>query len=869
MNEFKNILDTIKRPFKWEIKNGCSDQTVVDGLENYVSVWSDKARALSLGLAETKFLSELRELFAKYTQLSPIERINRIQDATKLIDSYSAEELPLSSGQKTADSTASQTELALTTASADAVHDSSTARKQTEPSPTVDDISADVLSTSPEPASAVEVPDDIDQLKLFATPIQYTRGIGPRRATVLHEVNVDTLGDLLEYYPRDYLDRRNFKQIYQVGRTNEYETIQGKVVNHVEFLPQRRGAPKVCKIIVYDETEVAAIVGFGKRGNTLKHFMPIDAQVVVSGKFSRKYKEIQTTTFEYEILSEEDVDLIHTGRIVPKYPLTAKLTQRNIRNWIKTALDEYGESIPEVLPLEMRQRLQLIDRRTAIFNIHFPDSMEHQSAARKRLAFDELFFLELGLSLRKQRFQLEEQGIAFNTEGELLNRFISQLPFQLTNAQKRVFSEIKSDMESPRPMNRLLQGDVGSGKTVVAALALAIAIDSGYQGALMAPTEILAEQHYHTLNELLASLNLNIVQLKGDMLKKEKDEAYAAISDGSAHIAVGTHALIQKGVEFHNLGFVIIDEQHRFGVMQRATFRHKSEIRNPKSKIQKMPDVLVMTATPIPRTLALTVYGDLDVSTIDEMPPGRRKVHTRWVPEGKRQQMYQFIEEHIQQGRQAFLVYPLVEESEKLEVLKAATEMAEHFQNDIFPHLKVGLIHGRMRSNEKQDIMQSFKNGDIQILVSTTVIEVGIDVPNASIMLIEHAERFGLAQLHQLRGRVGRSTHKSHCLLIADPKNEDAVRRVKVMVRTNDGFKIAEEDLLIRGPGEFFGTRQAGMPDLKVANLFTDTRLLEQARRESFKLAKSDPALKEPKHQMMKAVLKARWRENLEMVSIG
>ncbi len=708
MNEFKNILDTIKRPFKWEIKNGCSDQTVVDGLENYVSVWSDKARALSLGLAETKIISELHELFAKYAQLSPIERINRLQDATKLIDSYSAEELPLSSDQKTADSTASQKELALTTAPANAVHDSSIARKQTEPSPAMDDVSADVLSTSPEPASTVEVPDDIDQLKLFATPIQYTSGIGPRRATVLHEVNVDTLGDLLEYYPRDYLDRRNFKQIYQVGRTNEYETIQGKVVNHVEFLPQRRGAPKVCKIIVYDETEVAAIVGFGKRGNTLKHFMPIDAQVVVSGKFSRKYKEIQTTTFEYEILSEEDIDLIHTGRIVPKYPLTSKLTQRNIRNWIKTALDEYGESIPEILPLEIRQRLQLIDRRTAIFNIHFPDSMEHQSTARKRLAFDELFFLELGLSLRKQRFQLEEQGIAFNTEGELLNRFISQLPFQLTNAQKRVFSEIKSDMESSRPMNRLLQGDVGSGKTVVAALALAIAIDSGYQGALMAPTEILAEQHYHTLNELLASLNLNIVQLKGDMLKKEKDEVYAAISDGSAHIAVGTHALIQKGVEFHNLGFAIVDEQHRFGVMQRATLRHKSV----------MPDALVMTATPIPRTLALTVYGDLDVSTIDEMPPGRRKVHTRWVPEGKRQQMYQFIEEHVQQGRQAFLVYPLVEESEKLEDLKSATEMAEHFQNDIFPHLKVGLIHGRMRSNEKQDIMQSFKNGDIQMLAT-------------------------------------------------------------------------------------------------------------------------------------------------------
>ena len=375
----------------------------------------------------------------------------------------------------------------------------------------------------------------------------------------------------------------------------------------------------------------------------------------------------------------------------------------------------------------------------------------------------------------------------------------------------------------------------------------------------MAPTEILAEQHYHTLNSLLAPLGLNIILLKGDMPKKEKDAALALIKNGDAHIAVGTHALIQEGVEFNNLGFVIIDEQHRFGVIQRKTLRSKGV----------MPDVLVMTATPIPRTLALTVYGDLNVSTIDELPPGRRKIDTRWVPEDKRQEVYQFIEEQIEKGRQAFLVYPLVEESEKLEDIKAATEMAEHFQNEIFPHLSVGLIHGRMRSAEKQDIMQSFKNGEIHILVSTTVIEVGIDVPNASIMLIEHAERFGLAQLHQLRGRVGRSSHKSYCLLIADPKNEDALRRVKIMVRTNDGFKIAEEDLLIRGPGEFFGTRQAGMPDLKVADIENDTQLLEQARDEAFKLMESDPALEDQKHQMLKAVLKTKWQENFEMVSIG
>jgi ATP-dependent DNA helicase RecG len=854
MNEFKNILATIKRPFNLEVKGGCQDQSVDGGLENYVSLWSDKARARSLNMfasltdafglqSEMRVLSELNSLFENYSNLSPIERLNRIQDATKLIDSFSENiqvENPAFSGE----------ELTLFT--------SQSRKAEGGILPEVDIIDATEVSDLSAVPDTVQA-DDIGMLKFLGTSVQYVRGIGPRRAAILREAGVETLSDLLEYYPRDYLDRRNFKQIYQVGRSGDYETIQGKVVNIVDFLPKRRGAPKVCKFMVYDETAVAALVAFGKRGGYLQTLLKIGTELVVSGKFKRNYNEIQTTDFEYEILSNEDVELIHTGRIVPKYPLTSKLNQRGIRNWIKTALDEYGDSIPEVLPLEIRQRLNFMDRRTAVKQIHFPNSHQLVQAARMRLAHDELFFLELGLALRKKLWELQEQGIAFKTDSILLDRFFFLLPFELTDAQKRVFKELRADMASPRPMNRLLQGDVGSGKTVVAAMLLTIAIDNGYQGALMAPTEILAEQHYHTLNSLLTPLGLNIILLKGDMPKREKDEAYESIKNGNAHIAVGTHALIQEGVEFNKLGFVIIDEQHRFGVMQRKTLRSKGV----------MPDVLVMTATPIPRTLALTVYGDLNVSTIDELPPGRQKVDTRWVPEDKRQEMYQFIEEQIEKGRQAYLVYPLVEESEKLEDIKAATEMAEHFQNDIFPHLKVGLIHGRMRSVEKQEIMQSFKNGEIHILVSTTVIEVGIDVPNASIMLIEHAERFGLAQLHQLRGRVGRSTHKSYCLLIADPKNEDALRRVKVMVRTNDGFKIAEEDLLIRGPGEFFGVRQAGMPDLKVADIEKDTQLLEQARAEAFKLMESDPALKEPKHQMLKAVLKTKWQENLDMVSIG
>ena len=621
----------------------------------------------------------------------------------------------------------------------------------------------------------------------------------------------------------------------------------------------KRGKMKIGKFKVYDGSAVAALVAFGRRVDYLKRQLKDDTKVVVSGKFKRDYGEIQTTEFEYEVLSDEDADLIHTGRIVPKYSLTAKFTQRSLRSLIKMVVDEYADGIPEVLPLELRQRMKLMDKFLAVKNLHFPDSDEKLKTARKRLAFDELFFLELGLGLRKRQVEVEELGVAFKSESELLETFASNLPFELTTAQKRVFAEIREDMTNAKPMNRLLQGDVGSGKTIVAAMALILAADSGYQSAMMAPTEILAEQHYQTLASLFAPLDIRVALLKSDMPKKEKEEYLEAIKNNEAHIAVGTHALIQEGVEFNQLGFVIIDEQHRFGVMQRAELRRKG-IR---------PDVLVMTATPIPRTLALTIYGDLNVSTIDELPPGRQKIETKWVPEEKREQMYQFIDQQIAAGRQAYIVYPLVEESEKLEDIKAATEMAEHFQNDIFPHLRVGLIHGRMRASEKQDIMESFKNRQMDILVSTTVIEVGIDVPNASIMLIEHAARFGLAQLHQLRGRVGRSTHKSYCLLIADPKNEDGLRRVKVMVRTNDGFEIAEEDLEIRGPGEFFGTRQAGMPDLKVANIFKDTILLEQARKEAFRIAEIDPSLKEPQHQMMKAVLKTTWRENLRMASIG
>ena len=895
MNELAKILTTIRRPFQQEIRNGCQDSVVINGLGAYVQLWVRNAERLTLNPAEKQLLDSLAELFSDYETSSPKERRNVVQAAMKQIDEMTSgnqkvlptrkpaatktvDDLPLfqslpSQSPKTSTSLVkparkSKGQQPLFPVDSE-VDGRSEAAKSSPPrfaaptNPSESDVPhSDSQPAPPEKVSINEVPisTDLASLKFLETEIQYASGIGPRRAAkLITELNIRNVRDLLEYYPRDYLDRGHFRSIYEVGRTGEYETIQGAVVNQSQFTPNRKGAQAVGKIAIYDQTGVAQLVNFGRRVGYLKGLLKVGAQVVVSGKFTRRNNEIQTTDFEFEVLEAEDADLIHTGRIVPKYALTAKLTQRMLRQWTKTLLDNYAGDYPEILPLDIRQQNQLIDRCTAIQEIHFPSSEGYKDAARRRLAFDEFFLLELGLELKKQRWKTEEKGVAFQVEGELLNRFIEALPFQLTAAQERVIEEIKSDMASVQAMNRLLQGDVGSGKTIVGAIATLCAIQSGYQGALMVPTEILAEQHTYNLSELFEPLGLKVVLLKSDLPKAERDEALAAIADGSAHVVVGTHALIQEGVEFHQLGLVIIDEQHRFGVMQRATLRDKGTT----------PDVLVMTATPIPRTLALTIYGDLNVSVIDELPPGRRKITTRWVREKDREKLYAQIEKEVQRGRQAYIVYPLVEESEKLEEIKAATEMADHFQTHVFPHLRVGLLHGRMRSMEKQEVMGHFKNKQIDILVSTTVIEVGIDVPNASLMVIENAERFGLSQMHQLRGRVGRGTHKSSCHLISSPRTDDGISRIKAMTRTNDGFELAEADLEIRGPGEFFGTRQSGLPDFKIANILRDGSLLEVAKSEANRLAKMDPNLSQPAHQVLKKVLQTQWAGHLKMAAIG
>ncbi|MDE0552701.1 MAG: ATP-dependent DNA helicase RecG [Candidatus Poribacteria bacterium] len=915
MSNFTTILNTIRRPFQQERRKGCRDDVVVNGLGSYVQLWVKNGDALGLETTEKEALKGLAQLFESYADASPPERQRTLEEATKRIDlalrpkqqihlgleppptrkkNAQTASLPLFQ-EKVNRSDSSPRKQELTTE-----RTTQKTRKETLPlfqnaevPPTQTQNTATEKSIASVPISDIPVSTDLSSLDFLSESLQYLKGIGPRRAAMLlSELNLRTVGELLAYYPRDYIDRSKTVEIYRVGRNedDEAETIHGKVVNHTSS-PTAKGK-RIGKISIYDGTGVAVLVNFGRRIGIMKSLLPVDTEVVVSGKFSRRYNEIQATDYEFELFEEDN--LIHTKRIVPKYALTAKLTAKMLRTWMRTALDEYGQEIPEILPLELRKRQGLIDRQLAINEIHFPTSEAHQDAAQKRLAFEEFFLLSAGMEMKKERKTLEA-GIAFrigtdseDTSSALLSDFMASLPYELTGAQKRVFREIQNDMQQKRVMNRLIQGDVGSGKTVVAAMALLCAIENGYQGALMVPTEILAEQHSYNLSDMFEDMprdvlsteteqqskrKINVVLLKSDLPKAAREEALETIANGTADLIVGTQALIQEGVDFHKLGLVIIDEQHRFGVMQRATLRNKAQSATEAQKhldtAAPSPDVLVMTATPIPRTLALTLYGDLNVSVIDEMPPGRQQIRTHWIRENGRQKLYETLRREIQRGRQAYVVYPLVEESEKLEELKAATEMASHLQNDVFPDLRVGLLHGQMKSVEKQEVMARFKDRYIDILVSTTVIEVGIDVPNATLMVIENAERFGLSQLHQLRGRVGRGKHQSACYLVASPRGDDSYQRIQAMIRTNNGFQIAEADLNIRGPGEFFGTRQSGIPNFKIANIIQDASLLEAAKKEAESLIKADPRLDTHEHQLLKRMLQKHWKDNLEIASVG
>ena len=587
-----------------------------------------------------------------------------------------------------------------------------------------------------------------------------------------------------------------------------------------------------------------------------------------------RWTDLQMENPAFEILTDavdaHRADLTHMGRIVPIYHAretkSRMMLSDRLRAMMKIIVDQYGQDALEPLPLEMLRRRKLLSFGQAIRQVHFPQpaaDLEElnrgRSSAHRRLAFEDFLLLELALGQKREEVKKESRVLTYDLASSLPTHLLTALPFRLTAAQLRVLQEIRQDLASPHPMNRLIQGDVGSGKTVVAVLAMLAAVGSGYQAALMAPTEILAEQHHLMLQRLLKPLDVSCLLLTGGRGGKKRKAALAAIAEGSAQVVLGTHALIQQDVRFKNLGLAVVDEQHKFGVLQRAVLKEKGYA----------ADVLVMTATPIPRTLALTVYGDLDVSVIDTLPPGRRPVRTLLFAETQRARMYRLVEDELSRGRQAYVVFPLVEESEKID-LQAAMTGAERLQRDVFPNWKVGVIHGRMKAEEKDRVMTAFKEGRIQVLVATTVIEVGIDIANAGVMLIEHADRFGLAQLHQLRGRVGRGLHQSYCFLMAPSRlTEEGRRRLEALVKSHDGFVIAEEDLAIRGPGEFFGTRQWGPADLRVANLIRDAKILEEAREESARLLLDDPELARADHAELKSALLRRWRDKLDLARVS
>ncbi len=709
---------------------------------------------------------------------------------------------------------------------------------------------------------AERIADIHASVEKMATPVQFLKGVGPKMSARFAVKKISTVEDLLYFLPRTYEDRREIRKIQHL-ETAKVQTVLVKVLK-TEF--RHYGRRRILEVDTSDGTGTLTAKWFKGQMSYLTGIFKKETQVILTGNVSPGYTGKSMIHPDYEVLDEEDdQNLLNFKRIVPVYSETEGLHQKYLRKVMYGALEQYARYVLSPIPSEIVRKRALPDITEALRQAHFPpgdanmaDWVEAKSEAHRRLIYDEFFFFQLGMAVKKSGRVLE-QGIAFQTDGKLGEKFIASLPFERTGAQKRVIEEISKDLSAKTAMNRLLQGDVGSGKTLVAMAAMITVCENAYQAALMAPTEILAKQHFATLSAWAESVGLCTVLLIGGMSASVRRDALEKISTGQAHIIVGTHALISEDVDFHRLGLVVIDEQHRFGVMQRATLRNKG-IR---------ADVLVMTATPIPRTLAMTVYGDLDVSVIDEMPPGKKPVKTIIMGEHKRQVLYDEIRKELVKGHQAFIVYPLVEQSENLD-LKDATRMAQHLQKDIFPEYRVGLIHGKMKDSEKDEVMRDFLQNAISVLVSTTVIEVGIDVPHASLMVIEHAERFGLSQLHQLRGRVGRRDIPSSCILVTDYKlSPEARKRLKVMEKTTDGFKLAEEDLAIRGPGDFLGTRQSGLPDFRVASILRDARILNDAKEDAFGIIARDPFLEKPEHAILKEALIIRWQGKLDLARTG
>ncbi|HWJ02040.1 MAG TPA: ATP-dependent DNA helicase RecG [Verrucomicrobiae bacterium] len=814
------LIEILVKAVRAEQRNGCTNAGVMGGFANFLLLSAEKL-ASHPQAGQTRYrviLERLKDLAGNYLEITPRQRQKSLGEIEKLIDA-------LHKGLGTAPAHLNLVHLPdnvpVNKDRANILYNSQPGVKNSGQR-----VTSPEKSTSPKKSWKSETGTgntDVRPGSPAGQPIQYLKSVGPQRAKLLARLGINTVEDLLNHFPRRYEDRRNVKQICQVIH-GEVETVRGTVVSQQELKP-RRGL-KIIKMGLSDGSSTITAVWFNNP--YLLKQLPRGTQLLVTGKVDRRFGGMELAVSDHEVIDDQEFN----PGIVPVYPGTDSLSSKQLRTLLGFALEKVEELMPEILPDRILKKFTLMGRPEAYGQVHFPRDFAAKEEARRRLVFEEFVLLQLGLQrVRGEKVRL--RGVAMEGSGSLVREFRNNLPFALTKAQVRVVEEVFHDMSLPHPMARLVQGDVGSGKTVVAALALLKAVECGYQGAMMAPTEILAEQHFLYFREVLEPLGVKVRLLKGSTGKKDREEVLFAVAEGNCDVVVGTHALIQEGVNFKALGIAITDEQHRFGVRQRAVLQQKGT----------NPHVLVMTATPIPRTLALTLYGDLNLSVIDELPPGRKEIKTIHITEKSREKLYQFIAKEIATGRQAYVVCPLVEESEVLD-LKAATELAEVLSQR-FANFRVGLLHGRMKTQEKETVIDKFRLNQVQILVSTTVVEVGVNVPNASVMVIEGAERFGLAQLHQLRGRVGRGEYQSYCLLVSNAFNEDIKRRLGIMCQTNDGFKIAEADLQIRGPGEFFGTRQHGLPELKIADILHDGAMLEQARQTAEELLKS------PEHDLI------------------
>ncbi|MEM8859086.1 MAG: ATP-dependent DNA helicase RecG [Chloroflexota bacterium] len=843
-------FDRLQSVLKLEAQQGYKNKAVVGGIRQFVSFWVEQAREEAIDEADAAFIEQTAQALTEYAQTSGNGRRMLI---TRLIDKLDERKSKLSDA-----SAPPATEAQESTNDAAAAHlesveqainqqiDSQTSDISNQGSQQSEPVSLEPIAESQvkEPvksqASKAKIQNPNREIHKpnsagLNQSILKIKGVGPKMIELFEKLNVHTIEDLLHLYPRRYDDYTTMKPINRL----EYGEKVSLIGTIWEVRSRKsRNNQVVVQAVISDGTGKISATWYNQPW--LMQKLRSGLRVVLSGTVEQYLGRKVFNSPSWELLS---MDALRHGQIVSIYPLTKGLSNYRVQQIAKTAVNDWAQEVIDPVPEDIRQRQRMPSLAKALKQIHIPDSADQLITARRRLMFDELFFLQLGM-MGQQHDWAGSPGRTLNVRGEQINNFIHSLPFIPTKAQTRVIVELENDLKNETPMNRLLQGDVGAGKTVVAAAAIVGAISAGTQTALMAPTEILAEQHFNGLSKLLERMGYTLALLTGSVRAAEKREVYAKLMSGDIDLVIGTHALIQEDVAFKNLGLAVIDEQHRFGVDQRAALRNKGpEI----SGEQITPNLLVMSATPIPRSLALTLFGDLNLSILDEMPPGRQQIDTHWIRPTARERTYAFVRGQIEKGRQAYVICPLVEESEKLEAV-AAVEEYERLSAVIFPDLKLGLVHGKMKSAEKEAVMREFYAGEINILVSTTVIEVGVDVPNSTVMMIENANRFGLAQLHQLRGRVGRGEHKSYCLLVAETTSSDSEERLRALEQTNDGFELAEKDLELRGPGEFFGRRQSGIPELQLAS-FTEKEMLDAARKEAEQLFNDDPGLERPEHK--------------------